>query len=37
MTALLRAIEQGMWRGFVATATTGAAVWCIDKLWKGPK
>lgn len=34
---LLRAVEQAMWRTFAATITTGAVVWCIDKLWRGPK
>lgn len=22
---------------FAATITTGAVVWCIDRLWRGPK
>ena len=37
MTSLLRAAEAAMWRTFAATITTGAVVWCIDRLWRGPK
>ena len=37
MSDILTAIERGLWRGFVAVATTGAVVWIIDRFFGGPR
>jgi hypothetical protein len=36
MTGLLTAARRGLWHGLACIATTGAAVWLLERFWGRP-